>query len=85
MNHHLYHKRKWRQAFLAQEVLVIDGATSGWLKIISYEGEKWINPNGGIEMFFESTAYSVENSPPHERITAYGIDIGKNKYQVNCC
>ncbi|PFC09964.1 3D domain-containing protein, partial [Bacillus cereus] len=40
--------------------------------------EKWINPNGGIEMVFESTAYSVENSPPHERITAYGIDIGKN-------
>ncbi|WP_305037291.1 3D domain-containing protein [Bacillus cereus group sp. BfR-BA-01495] len=66
------------QAFSAQEVLVIDGTTSGWLKIISYEGEKWINPNGGIEMVFESTAYSVENSPPHERITAYGIDIGKN-------
>ncbi|MEH6932805.1 C40 family peptidase, partial [Bacillus sp. JJ783] len=33
------------QAFSAQEVLVIDGMTSGWLKIISYEGEKWINPN----------------------------------------
>ncbi|MGE6402417.1 3D domain-containing protein [Bacillus cereus] len=66
------------QSFSAQEVLVIDGTTSGWLKIISYEGEKWINPNGGIEMVFESTAYSVENSPPHERITACGIDIGKN-------
>ena len=38
-------KRKWRQDFSAQEVLVIDGTTSGWLEIISYEGEKWINPN----------------------------------------
>ena len=31
------------QSFSAQEVPVIDGTTSGWLKIISYEGEKWIN------------------------------------------
>ncbi|MBO1624575.1 3D domain-containing protein [Bacillus arachidis] len=40
------------------------------------ENGYWID--NVVEYTAEATAYSVENSPPHERITAYGIDIGKN-------
>ncbi|WJE18836.1 3D domain-containing protein [Bacillus cereus] len=64
-----------------QNFRIIDGTTSGWLKIKTWEGDKWINLNvedEGIEFYVEATAYSVEGSPPHERITAFGIDIGKN-------
>ena len=43
MSHHLCLQKEEDKSFLAQEVPVIDGTTSGWLKIISYEGEKWIN------------------------------------------
>ncbi|MED2925991.1 3D domain-containing protein [Bacillus thuringiensis] len=64
-----------------QNFRIIDGTPSGWLKIKTWEGDKWINLNvedTGIELYVEATAYSVEGSPPHERITAFGIDIGKN-------
>ena len=64
-----------------QNFRIIDGTTSGWLKIKTWEGDKWINLNAediGVEFYVEATAYSVEGSPPHERITAAGIDIGKN-------
>ncbi|MDA2342677.1 3D domain-containing protein [Bacillus cereus] len=64
-----------------QNFRVVDGTTSGWLKIKTWEGDKWMNLNAedtGIEFYVEATAYSVEGSPPHERITAAGIDIGKN-------
>ncbi|WP_242264073.1 3D domain-containing protein [Bacillus cereus group sp. BfR-BA-01400] len=64
-----------------QNFRVIDGTTSGWLKIKTWEGDKWVNLSAedtGIEFYVEATAYSVEGSPPHERITAAGIDIGKN-------
>ncbi|EMN7730412.1 3D domain-containing protein [Bacillus cereus] len=64
-----------------QNFRIIDGTPSGWLKIKTWEGDKWINLNvedTGIELYVEATAYSVEGSPPHERITAAGIDIGKN-------
>ncbi|MDI6676995.1 3D domain-containing protein [Bacillus wiedmannii] len=64
-----------------QNFRIIDGTTSGWLKIKTWEGDKWINLNEedtGVEFYVEATAYSVEGSPPHERITAAGIDIGKN-------
>ncbi|MBJ7967404.1 3D domain-containing protein [Bacillus cereus] len=64
-----------------QNFRVIDGTTSGWLKIKTWEGDKWVNLSAedtGIEFYVEATAYSVEGSPPHERITAFGIDIGKN-------
>ncbi|MGH1037991.1 3D domain-containing protein [Bacillus wiedmannii] len=64
-----------------QNFRIIDGTTSGWLKIKTWEGDKWINLNAedtSIEFYVEATAYSVEGSPPHERITASGIDIGKN-------
>ncbi|PGU93267.1 3D domain-containing protein [Bacillus thuringiensis] len=64
-----------------QNFRVIDGTTSGWLKIKTWEGDKWVNVSAedtGIEFYVEATAYSVEGSPPHERITAFGIDIGKN-------
>ncbi|ANC18114.1 fibronectin [Bacillus cereus] len=64
-----------------QNFRIIDGTTSGWLKIKTWEGDKWINLNvedTGVELYVEATAYSVEGSPPHERITAAGIDIGKN-------
>ncbi|MEB9931510.1 3D domain-containing protein [Bacillus cereus] len=60
---------------------VTDGNTQGWLKVVTWEGEKWINlnyENQVVEFYVESTAYSVEKSPPNERITAAGIDIGKN-------
>ena len=49
------------QSFLAQEVPVIDGTTSGWLKIISYEGEKWINPNG--EKKYVEKSFYTYNEP----------------------
>jgi 3D (Asp-Asp-Asp) domain-containing protein len=64
-----------------QNFRIIDGTTSGWLKIKTWEGDKWVNLSAeatGIEFYVEATAYSVEGSPPHERITAFGIDIGKN-------
>ncbi|MDZ4557134.1 3D domain-containing protein, partial [Bacillus cereus] len=64
-----------------QNFRVVDGATSGWLKIKTWEGDKWMNLNAedtGVEFYVEATAYSVEGSPPNERITASGIDIGKN-------
>ena len=64
-----------------QNFRVIDGTPSGWLKIKTWEGDKWVNLSAedtGIEFYVEATAYSVEGSPPHERITAAGIDIGKN-------
>ncbi|AMR05821.1 3D domain-containing protein [Bacillus thuringiensis] len=64
-----------------QNFRVIDGTPSGWLKIKTWEGDKWVNLSAedtGIEFYVEATAYSVEGSPPHERITAFGIDIGKN-------
>ncbi|MGY3418354.1 3D (Asp-Asp-Asp) domain-containing protein [Bacillus mycoides] len=64
-----------------QNFRVVDGTTSGWLKIKTWEGDKWVNLNAedtSIEFYVEATAYSVEGSPPHERITAAGIDIGKN-------
>ncbi|MEI4603213.1 3D domain-containing protein [Bacillus cereus] len=64
-----------------QNFRVIEGTTSGWLKIKTWEGDKWVNLSAedtGIEFYVEATAYSVEGSPPHERITAFGIDIGKN-------
>ncbi|PEV83409.1 hypothetical protein COJ91_31875, partial [Bacillus thuringiensis] len=64
-----------------QNFRVIDGTTSGWLKIKTWEGDKWVNlsvEDTGIEFYVEATAYSVEGSSPHERITAFGIDIGKN-------
>ncbi|MEF7636665.1 3D domain-containing protein [Bacillus thuringiensis] len=64
-----------------QNFRIIDGTTSGWLKIKTWEGDKWVNLSAedtGIEFYVEATAYSVEGSPPHERITAAGIDIGKN-------
>ncbi|MGG0266253.1 C40 family peptidase [Bacillus tropicus] len=49
------------QVFSAQELLVIDGTTSGWLKIISYEGEKWINPNG--EKKYVEKSFYTYNEP----------------------
>ncbi|MDF9513616.1 NlpC/P60 family protein, partial [Bacillus paranthracis] len=49
------------QVFTAQEVPVIDGTTSGWLKIISYEGEKWINPNG--EKKYVEKSFYTYNEP----------------------
>ncbi|BCC57619.1 TPA: 3D domain-containing protein [Bacillus cereus] len=64
-----------------QNFRVVDGTTSGWLKIKTWEGDKWMNLNAedtGVEFYVEATAYSVEGSPPNERITASGIDIGKN-------
>ncbi|MFJ6218889.1 3D domain-containing protein [Bacillus sp. A260] len=64
-----------------QNFRVVDGTTSGWLKIKTWEGDKWLNLNAedtGVEFYVEATAYSVEGSPPNERITASGIDIGKN-------
>ncbi|MCI3146479.1 hypothetical protein C5137_09135 [Bacillus cereus] len=64
-----------------QNFRVIDGTPSGWLKIKTWEGDKWMNLNAedtGVEFYVEATAYSVEGSPPNERITASGIDIGKN-------
>nr|WP_257210960.1 3D domain-containing protein [Bacillus wiedmannii] len=64
-----------------QNFRVVDGTPSGWLKIKTWEGDKWMNLNAedtGVEFYVEATAYSVEGSPPNERITAAGIDIGKN-------
>ncbi|MBO9129018.1 3D domain-containing protein [Bacillus sp. 165] len=37
-----------------------------------------VPPASGKEMYVEATAYSVEGSPTHERITKYGYDIGTN-------
>ncbi|ANC20806.1 fibronectin [Bacillus cereus] len=65
----------------AQNFNIIDGTTDGWLKVQTWEGDKWLNmneENESVEFYVESTAYSVEKSSPSERITAAGIDIGKN-------
>ncbi|WP_348638067.1 3D domain-containing protein [Bacillus thuringiensis] len=64
-----------------QDFNIIDGTTDGWLKVQTWEGDKWLNmfeENESVEFYVESTAYSVEKSSPSERITAAGIDIGKN-------
>ena len=64
-----------------QNFNIIDGTTDGWLKVQTWEGDKWLNmneENESVEFYVESTAYSVEKSSPSERITAAGIDIGKN-------
>ncbi len=62
MSHHLYLQKGGQgQVFSAQELLVIDGTTSGWLKIISYEGEKWINPNG--EKKYVEKSFYTYNEP----------------------
>ncbi|OSX93775.1 3D domain-containing protein [Bacillus mycoides] len=66
------------QQYEVQNVIVIDGNADGWLKIQTWEGDKWINLSDVIEFEVIATAYSVENSSPSERITAANIDIGKN-------